>query len=645
MPDASMLFVDKTPLYLPIAETLPAIFPKARFLVLTRDPRAVLWSRVSWRHAEDTDPENHVESVAEDIRRLAAFADCCPERSHLVSYEALCREPNAVLRAALDALDLDFEPEMVAYGRYEHHEGYGDENSRQHRQPHVDSIDRWRHAETFSADTRERLIDACGDEALERLQLGELIRTSNASAPKAPAIIERRAGDAPRLVAFMHEGTNSRDHMNDFVRGFEQAGCNVARVEFREIIDPDGASSEGRRRTLENVTSAIRTHNGQATLAMWATGFAGIPQAQLDGLTRPLFDAIGVPHLAFWLDAPHWAHQGGVHPMFGTSIVNGRMTRHLINNMGTATEMAGVLGFSNVIAKPYGINPESFRPAADITPEFDLVACIGAGGPPPTQEMLDALDSDDPDHDSIREHCAAAVRQSWPHVLRATTPDIRPDTHDGIIAILEHMLETQLAARQTPMLDRLRAVVQQDGSLSAPATALLSRPSLWVKLTATLRDVETWERAFIFTYLSKRFRCAVFSRPDLDAWNCPAERLGWVGHTEQSAAYARGRAGYNVMRWQDDIGLNPKVMEIAASGIACLCQHRAGLDDLYEVGREVLAFTTAREAAESLSSILEDDAHRRAVAEAGLERTRRDHCWAHRVDELLPLLVSTRAAR
>jgi hypothetical protein len=207
---------------------------------------------------------------------------------------------------------------------------------------------------------------------------------------------------------------------------------------------------------------------------------------------------------------------------------------------------------------------------------------------------------------------------------------------DAMAALLEALVAGQLAERDTPILTRLVALVAARPELAAAAEALRTDPGQWVAVTMGLRRIEQWERAFVFTWLARRFRCAVFSRPSLDGWDCPAERLGWVEHREQSAAYARGRVGLNVMRWQDDVGLNPKPLEITASGVACLAQHRTGLDELLVPGAEVAAFRTAGEAGERLRELLADDDARTAMAEAGAARTRRDHTWAARAASLLP---------
>jgi len=175
MPASARVFIDKTPPYLAIAGALPTLFPRARFLVLARDPRGVLWSRHTWRHANDQAVSERIREVAGDTRRLAAFYENNRSASTLVHYEQLCSDPAAVLRPLCDDLGVSFDPAMVHYGSAAHHEGYGDENTRDHARPHASSVERWR-GNPSEAD-QELLLDRCTPEALNTLGLGrEVVR-------------------------------------------------------------------------------------------------------------------------------------------------------------------------------------------------------------------------------------------------------------------------------------------------------------------------------------------------------------------------------------------------------------------------------------------------------------------------------------
>jgi hypothetical protein len=175
MPAGARVFVDKTPPYLAIAGALPTLFPRAKFLVLARDPRGVLWSRHTWRHANDQALGDRLKEVAGDTRRLATFYQNNRAASTLVQYEQLCTDPAAVLKPVCEALEVPFDPAMVHYGSAAHHEGYGDENTRQHARPHAASVERWR--DGLGAADQQLLLDLCTPEALGALGLDrEVVR-------------------------------------------------------------------------------------------------------------------------------------------------------------------------------------------------------------------------------------------------------------------------------------------------------------------------------------------------------------------------------------------------------------------------------------------------------------------------------------
>lgn len=95
-PEAAF-FVDKTPSYLFIAEDLVELFPDARFVVLWRNPLAVVasmcrawhdgrWSTHRWRTALDTGPPQLLAA----LRRAG-------ERATTLRYEDLVTEPGTVM--------------------------------------------------------------------------------------------------------------------------------------------------------------------------------------------------------------------------------------------------------------------------------------------------------------------------------------------------------------------------------------------------------------------------------------------------------------------------------------------------------------------------------------------------------------------
>lgn len=111
-------FLDKTPRYYYILPELFRVFPQARFIILFRNPLAVLcsilgawvkenWFALSW-HKDDLLRAPHL--LLEGLALLG-------ERCVVARFEELVRNPEGELREICKGLRVDFEPAMIEYGR------------------------------------------------------------------------------------------------------------------------------------------------------------------------------------------------------------------------------------------------------------------------------------------------------------------------------------------------------------------------------------------------------------------------------------------------------------------------------------------------------------------------------------------------
>jgi hypothetical protein len=111
-------FLDKTPRYYLVARELVRIFPGARYVVLLRNPLAVLhsivrtWIGDNWlRLAEYRADLLEAPAALLEVPRLAGAG------AVTVHYEAFVRDPAAEAHRLCQALGLPARPEMVDYGR------------------------------------------------------------------------------------------------------------------------------------------------------------------------------------------------------------------------------------------------------------------------------------------------------------------------------------------------------------------------------------------------------------------------------------------------------------------------------------------------------------------------------------------------
>jgi hypothetical protein len=118
--------LDKTPAYALSLDFLQRLYPRARYIVLTRHPIAVWSSFVdSFFDGDDAVAHGHnplLERYVPAIGRFLREAEMSSKnggdrlRIHRVQYENLVQEPEANARAISAFLGLEFEENMVDYG-------------------------------------------------------------------------------------------------------------------------------------------------------------------------------------------------------------------------------------------------------------------------------------------------------------------------------------------------------------------------------------------------------------------------------------------------------------------------------------------------------------------------------------------------
>lgn len=112
------VFLDKTPRYYFIVSELARIFPGARFVLLIRNPLAVLSSILeTWVRTPSASGLNGFwHDLLTAPRHLVDGAVALGGAATVVRYESLVRTPDVEMRRLCDRLGIAFLPEMVEYG-------------------------------------------------------------------------------------------------------------------------------------------------------------------------------------------------------------------------------------------------------------------------------------------------------------------------------------------------------------------------------------------------------------------------------------------------------------------------------------------------------------------------------------------------
>ena len=174
-----------------------------------------------------------------------------------------------------------------------------------------------------------------------------------------------------------------------------------------------------------------------------------------------------------------------------------------------------------------------------------------------------------------------------------------------------------------------------------------------------LSCVEAEERAFDVTFIGSLYSvhssrvtllealCAPF--PQIKVWAPSIDHLALTSPVRKHyAGPAWGREMYKILS-RSKITLNHhgdfavyannyRLYEATGAGALLITDWKANLHEMFEPGKEVIAYRTPEECAELIKYYLERDNEREAIARSGQQRTLRDHTDHQRMQELVSIV-------
>lgn len=210
------LLLDKTPAYALVLDFVARLYPKARYVVLTRHPLAV-WASVvgSFYDGDHAAAHAHNPILERYVPAIARFLREAPVPLHHLRYEELVSAPRETMQGLCDFLGIAFEEDMVEYGRSqsgraESVRGLGDPVTvAREQRPTTDQVSRWTADFAGNApaiDQAEEILARLLDEDLEtwgfeRRQIAaELAGIDRAGAPRSRRPFSRYALERRLLV-------------------------------------------------------------------------------------------------------------------------------------------------------------------------------------------------------------------------------------------------------------------------------------------------------------------------------------------------------------------------------------------------------------------------------------------------------------
>ncbi len=437
-----------------------------------------------------------------------------------------------------------------------------------------------------------------------------------------------------KALFFLQPGGNSRRIFLDLISGAGEAGWECAVLDLSPYF-ARSMTQETAREFTKDVERAVLATRPDVTCSMWSNVLSMLMHTCApDGTVTTLFDRLGVTHICHWLDAPHWAQDRTLVNMLPNPVYRSPGTLHIVNNAATAHEMERLLGFGPTAAVPYGVRAHSHQrsPRGGARAFFDAVVSLGPGDPRPGAIALEQLKNDDPDMLAVRWEAAQRVRAKLIKQHAACGCLQRACGPREWEACVDTLIQGQIEnGYDAPMLTRLEGLLH---SVHAAAVkAIMSHPGCYITITGLVRAIESSLRAFTVTWLSMRCNIGLFGGGSLveSGWPCCATELGDVPYESMAACYALGNVSLNIMRWQDDVGLNLKPFEITAAGGVLLNARRPGFVECFEEDVQAMQFSSPAECEHKLRYLLDNDTQREAIAQRGYERTMATHTWEHRI--------------
>ena len=151
------VFVDMDPLKGMKLPLISRMFPKARIVIMRRDPRDVVWScfRANFALTPSSLQFTTVESTARNYAAMMTLIQLCieelPLSVHELRYDRLVADFDATTRALCDFIGIDWTPALREFNKTAETRGVGTLSVSQVRKPLYDGGGQWHRFETHMA--------------------------------------------------------------------------------------------------------------------------------------------------------------------------------------------------------------------------------------------------------------------------------------------------------------------------------------------------------------------------------------------------------------------------------------------------------------------------------------------------------------
>lgn len=203
----------------------------------------------------------------------------------------------------------------------------------------------------------------------------------------------------------------------------------------------------------------------------------------------------------------------------------------------------------------------------------------------------------------------------------------------------------------------LISVLRNDGLTNVYYLPFGCDPNLHrtVDLTPTEMNRYGSEVCFIGAYYPERekvlsgltgFHLKIWGYKDWAKTSLKPFYRGLIGNDEEMVkAYNACRIALNIHFHSAAYGVNYRTFEIAGCGVLQLIDERPDVVNLFEVGREIVTYSSPEDLEEKVTYYLDHPDERQAIARAGQTRAYSDHTIQQRMGQLIQVVTGGEEAR
>ena len=118
--------------------------------------------------------------------------------------------------------------------------------------------------------------------------------------------------------------------------------------------------------------------------------------------------------------------------------------------------------------------------------------------------------------------------------------------------------------------------------------------------------------------------------------------LGWnngfVDFTEMASVLGRSKISLSFSMGVKGRQLKLRPFEITASKALCICESMPGIENYFVPEKEIILFDNKKEMDEAIACFITHPNKAEVIAQAGYERTMKEHLWSHRLKEVFDIV-------